>query len=160
MLDEIVMIDSNVKKVKVTPQEKNLQQKVKKNNTTPISRKNIQKKKENTTPEPILNFLNKFNFKPKKVITNKQEIETKAAVNENTDQEIFLSKFKQIKNVFENEKEKKKSSKLRVNSKLKTFSKPSKPNVTKKEQTEPSVGGGEVPTMVESAQKKELPFFQ
>ena len=65
------------KKQKVIPLNENLKQMEKKRNTAPKLRKNVQKKKENTTPAPILNFLNKFNFKPKKIKTKKQESEFK-----------------------------------------------------------------------------------
>ena len=53
MLDEIVMIDSSVKKVKVTPQGKNLQQKIKKNNTTRIQER-IYKRKKKIPPQSQL----------------------------------------------------------------------------------------------------------
>ena len=102
--DEVVMNSSEHKKIKVTPQERNLQQLEKKQNTTPKSRNNIQKKKENTTPKsrnniqkktentipaPILNFLNQFNLKTKKNEINKQESEVKVVVKESTEKETL-----------------------------------------------------------------------
>ena len=74
--DPVTNSDEN-KKQKVIPLNENLQQLEIKRNTTPKSRKNVQKKKENTTPAPILNFLNQFNFKPKKIEAKKQESEVK-----------------------------------------------------------------------------------
>ena len=88
-----------IKKQKVIPLNENLQQMEIKRNTTPKLRKNVQKKKENTIPAPILNFLNKFNFKPKKTETKEQESEVKIAKNAiQTEKEIFMSKFNKIKN--------------------------------------------------------------
>ena len=96
--------DENEKQ-RVIPLNENLHQMETKRNTTPKLRKNVQKKKENTTPAPILNFLNKFNFKPKKIEPKKQESEVKIVKSEvKTENEIFMSKFSKLKNVFEKEK--------------------------------------------------------
>ena len=126
--DEVVMNSNEHKKIKVTPQKRNLQQLENKENTTPKSRNNIQKKKENTTPAPILNFLNQFNFKTKKNEINKQESEAKVVVKESTEKETFLSKFNQIKNVFEKEKE----FKIKIKFKIKTKCINTKKTITEK----------------------------
>ena len=55
--DDPVTNSDETKKLKVIPQNENLHQVERKRNTTPKIRKNVQ----------ILNFLNKFNFKPKKI---------------------------------------------------------------------------------------------
>ena len=90
--------------------------------TTPKNERNIQNEKESTTPAPIFNFLNQFNFKEKKIEDKKQESDIKIKKSE---KEIFMSKFNQIKTVFEKEKKKNSSSKLKSNtsSRIKTSTK-------------------------------------
>ena len=83
--DEEVVMNSD--------ENRNLHQLERKKNNTPKLKNNIQKKKENTIPAPILNFLNQFYFKTKKIELNKQESEVKVVVNEKTEKETFMSKF-------------------------------------------------------------------
>ena len=134
--DDPVTNSDETKKLKVIPQNENLHQVERKRNTTPKVRKSVQKKKENTTPAPILNFLNKFNFKPKKIETKEQESEVKIVKNEiKTEKEIFMSKFSKLKNVFE--KEKVKTINKNKNSKFKT-STAKRNNFVPKQETPPN----------------------
>ena len=90
-----------------------------KKSATPKIKRNLQNAKNTTTPSPISSFLSKFNFKTKKPpvdcganskkhsTKNNPEIEIKNELK--SEKEIFMSKFNKIKNVFEKENVKKKS---------------------------------------------------
>ena len=59
--DKEFLNSEKIKKIKLNPQ--NLQKKSEKKITNPKKKENIQIEKENTTPAPIYNFLNQFNFR-------------------------------------------------------------------------------------------------
>ena len=77
----------------------NLQKKSEKKITNHKKKENIQIEKENTTPAPIYNFLNQFYFR--KIENKKPENEIKI---EKSEKAISMSKFNQIKYVFEKKK--------------------------------------------------------
>ena len=119
--EEFLSVFKSKKKLKVNTKKVQKTEKNKNKITTPKKEENIQNEKENTTPAPIYNFLNKFNFKQKKIENKKQENEIKIKKSE---KEIFMSKFNQIKNVFEKEKDKKKTSNTKLKSNTSSRTKP------------------------------------